>query len=1149
MALFGLAWTVRMRAEMAKEKRKQRERHCPMCSSSYHKNSSVEVLLPPPIGFEDKPSSTRAKESEPSSSFFSTGPFCIRESDLHHKYLKPALKKRSSYSTSITDLSSFSNGDIRSFCVNGQRTLIPDNGQALPCVPPAGYLSENGLSLERECFREVPHKKDKCRCLCTCPDSWPRQWTPHGRNSSYDCFDECTNTVSCDDNCLDRRNGVYSNGKLHNFSGVKNRASSNGSLDKYISINGSVKHGFKDIQEFYEVTLLDQSKTNQEKENEALEMANRWESNPGLILSRDMYLHIKENMIDWVSIVRHSGRRFSSVYVPNKYRRQRKDGNFLWDNFGRCDRRKSASTDNNSGFSCPCCFGNHTEDLSEELPPPPSIYMTNDYESHDISKVNTTFKSSRQGNSPSVPALDKYQLNGSIADGLNYEYEEITLERGSSGLGFSIAGGTDNPHIEGDLSIFVTKVIPGGTAAADGRLRVNDVLTKVNDVNIVNVTHSSAVEALKRAGNRVILQIRRPKSNGFLSKPHTPSPHPPHQLEIELSKGSKGLGFSIAGGIGNQHIPGDNGIYVTKIMEGGAAHLDGRMAVGDKLVAVRNTTAGEISFENVTHEEAVAALKATTDRVILAIQKPEGGSPYGIIIGNDAPLLPTVDSMVMPPSPPPPLDLSLPYTEMSEPLHNYSSYSQPVTPRAVSMEDITRSPRSVTLAKGSQGLGFNIVGGEDGEGIYVSFIAPGGSADRSGELKRGDQIVSVNGTDLRQASHEQAAQILKSTGQTVTLVVQYRPEDYNRFEAKIHELKQQMMTGTILRTSQKRSLYVRALFDYDPIKDDGLPSRGLAFRYGDILHVTNASDDEWWQARRVLPEGQEEGLGIIPSRKRWERKQKARDRTVKFQGSKSPAPEKQSTLERKKKNFAFSRRFPFLKSRDDQSDDGSDDPDHGILSPSESDSTSLKEECALSYEAVEQTEVPYTRPIIVLGPLKDRINDDLISESPEKFGSCVPHTTRVPREHEINGRDYHFVSREEMERDIQNHMFIEAGQYNDNLYGTSVASVREVAEMGKHCILDVSANAIKRLQLAKLYPIALFVKPKSSELIIEWNKRMTEEQAKKTFDRAVKLEQEFGEYFSAIIQGDTPEEVYKKVKDIIVEQSGPKIWIPAKEKV
>lgn len=60
----------------------------------------------------------------------------------------------------------------------------------------------------------------------------------------------------------------------------------------------------------------------------------------------------------------------------------------------------------------------------------------------------------------------------------------------------------------------------------------------------------------------------------------------PQVIEIELIKGNKGLGFSIAGGIGNQHVPGDNGIYVTKIMEGGAAHLDGRLEVGDKLLAV-----------------------------------------------------------------------------------------------------------------------------------------------------------------------------------------------------------------------------------------------------------------------------------------------------------------------------------------------------------------------------------------------------------------------------------------------------------------------------------------------------------------------------------------------------------------------------------
>lgn len=94
-------------------------------------------------------------------------------------------------------------------------------------------------------------------------------------------------------------------------------------------------------------------------------------------------------------------------------------------------------------------------------------------------------------------------------------------------------------------------------------------------------------------------------------------------------------------------------------------------------------------------------------------------------------------------------------------------------------------------------------------------------------------------------------------------------------------------------------------------------------------------------------------------------------------------------------------------------------------------------------------------------------------------------TTRSKREYEVDGRDYHFVaSREQMEKDIQNHLFIEAGQYNDNLYGTSVASVREVSERGKHCILDVSGNAIKRLQVAQLYPIAVFIKPKSVESIM-----------------------------------------------------------------
>ncbi|KTG41166.1 hypothetical protein cypCar_00004852, partial [Cyprinus carpio] len=325
--------------------------------------------------------------------------------------------------------------------------------------------------------------------------------------------------------------------------------------------------------------------------------------------------------------------------------------------------------------------------------------------------------------------------------------------------------------------------------------------------------------------------------------------------------------------------------------------------------------------------------------------------------------------------------------------------------------------------------------------------------------------------DLRAATHEQAAAALKNAGQTVTIIAQYRPEEYSRFEAKIHDLREQLMNSsmgsgtTTLRSNPKRGFYIRALFDYDKTADCGFLSQAVGFKFGDVLRVLDCGDEEWWQACRVSPQGDEEEVGFIPSKRRVERKDWSR-----------------------------------LKSKE------------------------------RSLLCLSSCSVHYARPIIILGPVKDRVNDDLLSEFPDKFGSCVPHTTRPKREYEADGRDYHFVSsREQMEKDIQNHRFIEAGQYNSHLYGTSVQSVREVAEQqGKHCILDVSANAVRRLQAAQLHPIAifrvLFLLPilhavqngLSSAFTVqtEINTRLTEEQARKGMDRAIKLEQDFLECFS-----------------------------------
>ncbi|XP_057698118.1 disks large homolog 1-like isoform X5 [Corythoichthys intestinalis] len=691
-------------------------------------------------------------------------------------------------------------------------------------------------------------------------------------------------------------------------------------------------------------------------------------------------------------------------------------------------------------------------------------------------------------------------VNGTEAD---YEYEEITLERGNSGLGFSIAGGTDNPHIGDDPSIFITKIIPGGAAAQNGRLKVNDSIVRVNETDVREVTHSGAVEALKDAGGLVRLCVRRKKS--LTDK----------ILDIKLVKGPKGLGFSIAGGVGNQHVPGDNSIYVTKIIDGGAAQKDGRLQIGDKLVAVNASC-----LEEVTHEEAVAALKSTPDVVYLRVAK------HTSLFINETFPPPDVTNSYVP--------------HQDNHISPYMSGSQSVSPAPLTTpryspmprsmttdEDFPREPRRVMLQRGSTGLGFNIVGGEDGEGIFISFILAGGPADLCGELHKGDRILSVNGVDLSTATHEQAAAALKNAGQTVTIVAQYRPEEYSRFEAKIHDLREQMMTSSVsssstsLRSTQKRTLYVRALFDYDGSASDvSTTNQALPFRFGDILHVSSAGEEEWWPARHLSPPPQNcPEVGVIPSRRRAEKKERSRLKTV------------------------------YVSRTQDRSDQ--DERELVTSGTSESESApSGQEETLLTYQAVIQQEVNYTRPVIVLGPMKDRVNDDLISEFPEKFGSCVPHTTRPRRDYEVDGRDYHFMaSRELMEREIQEHKFIEAGQYNNHLYGTSIQSVREVADKGKHCILDVSGNAIKRLQLAGLYPIAIFIRPRNVDNILEMNKRFTEDQARKSYDRAVKLEQEFTEYFTAFVHGSSLEEVYSQVKQIIEEQSGPYIWVPTKERL
>uniref|UniRef100_A0A914H2M0 Uncharacterized protein n=1 Tax=Globodera rostochiensis TaxID=31243 RepID=A0A914H2M0_GLORO len=737
--------------------------------------------------------------------------------------------------------------------------------------------------------------------------------------------------------------------------------------------------------------------------------------------------------------------------------------------------------------------------------------------------------------------------NGLIDErGNEWDVEDVVLEKNQLGLGFSISGGND--HNSGPY-IRVTDIAHGGGVARDGRIRVGDVILKVNNTDTVDVPHQVAVNALKSAGSVVRLLVKRPRApqgnvNAFrspsveplsrVSPPESfsfgpPPPVPTHQQsyggneaikELEQMPGvrrmdlikmgadgrHKGLGFSIAGGAGNQHYPGDDGLFVTRVIEGTPAYYDGRLQKGDQLLAVDNTI-----FKNVTHEFAVNTLKNTGERVALLYLKnphPDMESIGGRMEDN------TFDMTG---------GASLGGS------HPHLAYGQ----------GLGTEPRLVRLRKLDTGLGFNIVGGEDGEKVFISGVFPGGAADLSGNVRKGDVLLRVNDVDLQNATHAQAAQTLKAVPNysEVLLVLQYLPQEYQRFEDKVERARAEM-----IQHQQNPPLSLNLPSAAIPPQQEVPPSRR---GHGDAAPVHCLS------IRRVAENGDEGPEGIIPSKKRVEKREKQRRKQVNFNaGSQSLGRNVSMSaggygigggLEGRRgsrSQLSFSRKFPFVKSTEKLNEYASDGGETGAVA----------EEPIHAYATVELRTINYVRPVIVLGALKDRVNDELVSRHPDRFSSCVPHTSRPPRDGEVHGRNYYFVSKAEMERDVKSNLFIEAGQFQNNLYGTSIAAVMEVAESGRHCILDVSGNAIRRLQnTAHIYPISIFVKPLNYHQLQEWDTSLNEEDAMKQFERCQRQEQNFGDLFTGMVTGHSPDDVFARVLHTISEQSRPEVWVPTNE--
>ncbi|KAL2923636.1 Guanylate kinase 2 [Bienertia sinuspersici] len=181
------------------------------------------------------------------------------------------------------------------------------------------------------------------------------------------------------------------------------------------------------------------------------------------------------------------------------------------------------------------------------------------------------------------------------------------------------------------------------------------------------------------------------------------------------------------------------------------------------------------------------------------------------------------------------------------------------------------------------------------------------------------------------------------------------------------------------------------------------------------------------------------------------------------------------------------------------------------------------------------------KPIVISGPSgvgKGTLINKLMIEFPSMFGFSVSHTTRAPREKEVNGIHYHFTERAVMEKEIKDGKFLEFASVHGNLYGTSIESVEVVADAGKRCILDIDVQGAKAVRASSLDAIFIFISPPSCE---DLEKRLrsrgteTEEQIQKRL-RNAKGELDEGKspgLFDHILVNDDLEACYKTLKNLL----------------
>ncbi|KAM9173037.1 peripheral plasma membrane protein CASK isoform 2-T2 [Pangshura tecta] len=384
----------------------------------------------------------------------------------------------------------------------------------------------------------------------------------------------------------------------------------------------------------------------------------------------------------------------------------------------------------------------------------------------------------------------------------------------------------------------------------------------------------------------------------------------------------------------------------------------------------------------------------------------------------------------------------------------------------------------------------------------VARIMHGGMIHRQGTLHVGDEIREINGISVANQTVEQLQKMLREMRGSITfkIVPSYRTQSSS--------------CEDLPSTTQPkgRQIYVRAQFEYDPAKDDLIPCKeaGIRFRVGDIIQIISKDDHNWWQGKLENSKNGTAGLIPSPELQEW------RVACIAMEKTKQEQQASCTWFGKKKKQY----KDKYLAKHNavfDQLD-------------------------LVTYEEVVKLPAFKRKTLVLLGAHgvgRRHIKNTLITKHPDRFAYPIPHTTRPPKKDEENGKNYYFVSHDQMMQDISNNEYLEYGSHEDAMYGTKLETIRKIHEQGLIAILDVEPQALKVLRTAEFAPFVVFIAAPTI------TPGMNEDESLQRLQKESEiLQRTYAHYFDLTIINNEIDETIRHLEEAIELVCTASQWVP-----